>query len=118
MRPWESCAVVVCALAFAGPAGAGSYSDAQLGNWTSSSTWSPSTGYPGSGDTATISTYQVNVNTNLTAAAAPDQITLDGGTLARTNGSNYSVESPIAVNSASGMFFDGVDWNDARLTFT
>ena len=87
-------AMLVCALALAGPAGAGDYNDDADGNWNASGTWVPA-GVPASGDTATVDSHTVALDINLTGAAAPDLITMAGGTLDVPWEQNRTIESPI-----------------------
>jgi len=120
MKQRAMAAVFVCALAAAGllpagPALAADYNDDYGGgNWNSPSSWNPSDqGYPQTGDTATIDSETVTVNINLTGDDLPDEIILDGGTLA-LSGNSRKVDAPISVKSASTISGNATSWKWAQ----
>ena len=92
------CALLLTGLAPSGPALADDYNDANDGNWTTPGTWVGGGAYPGSGDTATLDSNTVTLDTSLlTGDNAPSLITMGGGTLSVPGeGWRRTVDSPIA----------------------
>jgi hypothetical protein len=81
------------------------YNDAASGNWNSTNTWSPNSGYPTSNDTATIDSQTVTANISLTNSTAPASITVStGGTV--SHGDGVVVASPVTLNG--GTWAQGV----------
>jgi hypothetical protein len=82
------------------------YNDALNGNWNSTSTWNPSTGYPVSNDFAVIDSHTVTANISLTNSTAPASITVStGGTVSHNPGG--VVASPVTMNG--GTWAQGAD---------
>ena len=98
---------VSCALSFSGVAGAGSYDDFADGPWSVGATWTP-TGVPVQGDTVTVDDHVITLDTDLVSAAAPDLLTLGGGTLyldlaAPATAVTVMIDSAIDVTAASTL---------------
>jgi len=110
-------AFLTCALALGTTAWGTGYNDAQDGLWNDPATWGGG-GVPATGDTATISTYQVDLDMHLQGGDAPDLLTLAGGTLAAP-GENWkrNIDSPISVTAASGLHIAGVSWSYSYFQF-
>jgi len=101
--------VVMMVALMAGTALADPFNDAADGNWDSSNadTWGVGGvapyDYPASGDTATIDSNTVTVNIDLTGAAEPDEIILNGGTLRGAKGP-LAVDADIRVQDDSNLY--------------
>jgi fibronectin-binding autotransporter adhesin len=91
------------------------YNDAASGNWNATSTWNPSTGYPGSSDTAVIDSHTVTANLSLTNGTAPASITVSSsGTVAHASG--VVVASPVTMSG--GTWAQGAMGPGAALRLT
>lgn len=92
--------MIALAVGLAPWAGAAEYNDVASGNWNSTNTWSPNTGYPASGDTAVIDSHTVTANVSLTNSTAPTSITVSaGGTVAHADA--VVVASPVTMSGGT-----------------
>jgi len=76
------------------PLGAATFTPSQSGNWSSASTWGGA-GVPGSGDTATITSFTVTLDVNATVAT----LTLNSGTITGTQ--SLTVTSALNWNGGT-----------------
>jgi len=102
------------------PLGAATFTASQSGNWSSASTWGGA-GVPGSGDTATITSFTVTLDVNATVAT----LTLNSGTITGTqsltvtsafnwNGGTLSGASTTTIPSGSTLTVGGGGFLDTR----